>query len=150
MSSTTESHGAAKVISIILMVVGVLMIVTGATTYAMVSSTLAEEQIVVSEDACLGGQSVAGPLAAYCEAQIIATHAREATGGLTYAQLDREDPLREVAMNGSFLRASLFTSVVAFGMSVLIMGLGILFILVGAALMNLAGHRATTSTTVVT
>lgn len=150
MSSTTSSHSAARVISIILMIVGVLMIVTGATTYAMVSSTLSDEQVVVSEDACLGGQSVAGPLTAYCEAQIIATHALEATGGKTYAQLDREDPLRAVAMNGSFLRASLFTSVVAFGISVLIIGLGILFILIGAALMNLSGHRATTTATVVT
>ena len=37
-------------------------------------------------------------------------------------------------MNGSFLRASLFTSVVAFGVSLLVVGLGILFILVGVAL----------------
>jgi hypothetical protein len=146
MSSTTASHTSAKVISIILMVAGAIMIVVGVSTYATVSATLGQEQVVVSEDACLGGQSVAGPLTAYCEAQIIADHALDITGGLTYAQLDREDPLRAVAMNGSFLRASLFTSVVAFGVSILIVGLGILFILVGAALMNLAGHRPRVTT----
>ena len=145
MAVQANSHGAARVISIILMVVGVIMIVAGATTYAMVSSTLAAEKIVVSEDACLGGQTVAGPLPAYCEAQIIADHALEATGGLTYAQLDREDPLRAVAMNGSFLRASLFTSVVAFGVSLLVVGLGILFVLVGVALLSLAGKKQVTA-----
>ena len=37
-------------------------------------------------------------------------------------------------MTASFLRASLFTSVVAFGVSALVAGLGVLFILVGVAL----------------
>jgi len=36
-------------------------------------------------------------------------------------------------MNGSFLRASLFTSVVAFGVAALVMGLGLLFVLLGFA-----------------
>jgi hypothetical protein len=40
-------------------------------------------------------------------------------------------------MTGSFLRASLFTSVVAFGVSALVVGLGALFILVGFALRSL-------------
>ena len=113
--SSNSGSGSAKWISIVVMVIGALMVIAGAVTYAQVSSTLADERITVSEDACLGGQSVSGPFAAYCEAQIIQTHALEATGGKTYAELDREDPLREVAMNGSFLRASLFTSVLAFG-----------------------------------
>ena len=145
MAAQAGSHGAPRVISIILMVAGAIMVVIGATTYGMVSSTLADENIVVSEDGCLGGQSVAGPLPAYCEAMVIADHALEATGGLTYAQLDREDPLRTVAMNGSFLRASLFTSVVAFGVSLLIVGLGILFILVGVALHSLVGRKQVTA-----
>lgn len=145
MAAQAGSQGAPRVISIILMVAGAIMVVIGATTYGMVSSTLADENIVVSEDGCLGGQSVAGPLPAYCEAMVIADHALEATGGLTYAQLDREDPLRTVAMNGSFLRASLFTSVVAFGVSLLIVGLGILFILVGVALHSLVGRKQVTA-----
>ncbi len=116
------------------------MVIAGAVTYGQVSSTLADERITVSEDACLGGQSVSGPFAAYCEAQIIQTHALEATGGKTYAELDREDPLRTVAMNGSFLRASLFTSVLAFGVSAMAIGVGIVFILIGVALLNLSGR----------
>ena len=40
-------------------------------------------------------------------------------------------------MTSSFLRASLFTSVVAFGVAALVVGLGVLFILVGLAIMAL-------------
>lgn len=139
-ASHPTTVGPAKGISIALMVIGAFMMIIGGFTYATVSSTLADERVVTSEDACLPNQAVAGPFTAYCEAMIIADHALEATGGLTYAELDREDPLRQVAMNGSFLRASLFTSVVAFGVSLLVVGLGLLFILVGLAIMNVAGR----------
>ena len=138
--SSNSGSGSAKWISIVVMVIGSLMVIAGAVTYGQVSTTLAEERITVSEDACLGGQSVSGPFAAYCEAQIIQTHALEATGGKTYAELDREDPLRTGAMTGSFLRASLFTSVLAFGVSAMAIGVGIVFILIGVALLNLAGR----------
>ena len=139
--SGNSGSGSAKWISIVVMVIGALMVIAGAVTYGTVSSTLSAENITVAEDAsCLAGQSVASPFAAYCEADIIAHHALEATGGKTYAELDREDPLRAVAMNGSFLRASLFTSVVAFGVSFMAIGIGIVFILIGVALLNLAGR----------
>lgn len=65
---------------------------------------------------------------------MIEKHALAATSGKTYAELDREDPLRAVAMNGSFLRASLFTSVVAFGVSALVIAVGLMFVLLGWAL----------------
>ncbi|HEY0217623.1 MAG TPA: aromatic ring-opening dioxygenase LigA, partial [Cellulomonas sp.] len=55
-----------------------------------------------------------------------------------------DDPLRETAMTASFLRGSLFTSVVAFGVAALVMGLGVLFILVGYAIFALAGRRVAT------
>ena len=140
MSSHTGS-ATAKWISIVVMIVGAVMVIAGAVTYGQVSSTLADERVVVADDAnCLAGQSVTGPFAAYCQADIIAHHALEATGGKTYAELDREDPLRAVAMNGSFLRASLFTSVVAFGVAAMAIGIGIVFILLGVAVLNLSGR----------
>lgn len=138
MSNQTKGASAVRSpmswISIVLMVAGGLLIVAGIASYTMVSQTLAAERITVSEDACLGGSDVAGPFTAYCEAMIIEDHALEATGGKTYAELDREDPLRTVAMNGSFLRASLFTSVVAFGVSAMAAGMGLLFVLIGVAM----------------
>lgn len=113
-------------------IVGVLLIVGGIGTYWLVSDTLADENITVSDDAsCLAGDEVNGPFSAYCEAQIINEHALNATDGLTYAEMDREDERRAVAMNASFLRASLFTSIVAFGVAAMAMLIGVLFILIG-------------------
>ena len=50
--------------------------------------------------------------------------------------------LRAVAMNGSFLRASLFTSVVAFGVAAMAIGIGIVFILIGVLLFLALGSFA--------
>ncbi|MCW2680873.1 MAG: aromatic ring-opening dioxygenase LigA, partial [Frankiales bacterium] len=80
------------------------------------------------------GEPVDGPLTAYYEADIIEHHALASSKGKTYAELDREDPVRATVMNGSFLRASLFTSVVSFGVAAMAMGLGLIFVLIGFAL----------------
>jgi hypothetical protein len=113
------------------LVVGVVFIVSGATTWLVVSGTLADQNITVSDDAdCLAGNDVNGPFSAYCEARVIEKHTLNITGGKTYAELDREDPLRETAMNSAFLQTSLFTSVVAFGVAGMAIVLGILFILI--------------------
>jgi hypothetical protein len=128
-----------KTASVASIVVGVILILGGVATWVVVSNELTNEGITVSDDAtCLAGDEVNGPLSAYCEAQIIEQHALDATEGQTYAQLDREDPLREVAMNASFLRASLFTSVVAFGVAGMAILQGILFILIGLGIRDVA------------
>ena len=142
MSTYEPAHrSAAGPIGIVLAVVGVLLSIAGVITYATVSTTLSEQRITTTEDACLPNRDVVDPFTAYCQAMIIETHAKEATGGKTYAQLDREDPLRDVAMNASFLRASLFTSVVAFGLSALVVLLGVLFVLTGISLRILDRRR---------
>lgn len=121
-----------KVVAILLYIAGAVLLLGGAGTWYTVSNQLAAENITVTDDApCQQGQDVNGPLEAFCMAEIINTHALEATGGKTYAELDREDPLRAVAQNASFLRASLFTSVVAFGVAAFAMGIGVLSILIG-------------------
>ena len=130
----TSTRSAASPIGIVLIVAGLVLAIAGAITYATVAVTLSEQKITTSEDACMPNRGVSDPFTAYCEAMVIETHSKEATGGKTYAELGREDPLRDVAMNASFLRASLFTSVVAFGLSALVIGLGILFLLTGIGL----------------
>lgn len=123
-------------------IVGVLLIAGGATTWAMVSNTLADEKITVADDAsCLAGETVAGPFTAFCQADVIQKHALEATGGKTYAELDRDDPARDTAMRASFLRSSLFTSVVAFGVAGMAVLLGILFVLIGLGMRDV-GEKA--------
>ncbi len=112
-------------------VLGVLLIIGGIGTWTMVSSTLAEQRITTPEDACLPESEVDGPFTAYCQATVIQKHALNATDGKTYAELDREDPLRNTAMNASFLQASLFTSVLAFGVAAMAAGMGVIFVLIG-------------------
>ena len=114
------------------------MIVAGGVTWFVVQDQLAAEKITVSEDAdMLAGDEVNGPFSAYAQAQVINKHALEATGGKTYAELAQDDPVREVAMSASFLRASLFTSVVAFGVAFMAIGLGLTLILIALALLSL-------------
>jgi hypothetical protein len=127
-----------KTASIASIVIGALMIAGGIATWFVVSDTLADQQITTSEDACLPGRSVSGPFTAYCEAKVIERHALEATEGLYYAELDREDPLRETAMNAAFLQSSLFTSVVAFGVAAMAVAVGLLFILIGLGIRDVA------------
>ena len=113
-----ESSGTVSVLAILVIVAGALLLVAGIFTWFNVSNQLADENITVAGDAeRFGGEAVEGPLTAYEQAAVINKHALEATGGLTYAQLDREDPARQTAMTASFLRASLYTSVVAFGIA---------------------------------
>jgi hypothetical protein len=115
--------------------IGGIMVVAGVVTWVIVSSTLSDQRIVVSDDAsCLAGDQVDGPFSAYCQADIIDQHTLAATGGKTYSELDQEDPLRETAMTSAFLQASLFTSVVAFGVALMAIVLGVLQVLIGLAL----------------
>ena len=120
----------------------------------------------------LAGKPVAGPFTAYAQADAINHHALEGANNRTYAQLGDDanalkaklaasglskeevaknpDVLalaatRDSTMNGSFLRASLFTSVVAFGVAVLVMGLGLLFALLGLALTKVSRSVVVTS-----
>jgi hypothetical protein len=118
----------------------------------------------------LAGKDVAGPFTAYAQANAIEQHALEGAQGKTYAQLGADltalkaklkasgasdaeiasntdvvalTATRTTTMNGSFLRASLFTSVVAFGVAALVIGLGVLFILLSYALMKVSNTMVT-------
>jgi len=112
----------------------------------------------------LANKPVAGPFTAYAQADAISHHSLALAKGRTYAQLgDDEKALkaklsaagtsvadiatnkdvialaetRATSMNASFLRVSLLTSVISFGVAALVMGLGLLFALLGFALMKL-------------
>lgn len=136
-----------KIVAIITMVAGAIMVVVGATTYYLVQRELSDEHITVAVDAgSFAGDDVDGPFTAYSQATVIKEHALDAGGGLTYAELDRDDPARDTVMNASFLRASLFTSVVAFGVAALLIGLGLLIILMGVGMYALDRRGAITVT----
>jgi len=146
---------ATKIVGILSIIAGFVLVVAGIGTYVMVSAQLSDENITVPGDAAfLAGDKVDGPFSAFSQADIINKHALAASEGKTYAELGamateaREAGDEELAqqyteqratvMNASFLRASLFTSVVAFGVAALVIGLGVMFALIGWALTNVA------------
>ena len=141
--STGGSIRLLKILSWLVIAAGVILIVAGAVTWFVVRDQLADEKITVSSDADrFAGDDVDGPLTAYAEAETINKHALEASGGKTYAELDQDDPVRETVMTASFLRASLFTSVVSFGVAAFAAGVGVLMMIIGFVLLKLSGLLA--------
>lgn len=136
-----------KSASIAAIVLGALLVIGGVGTWIVVSGTLSDQQITTSEDACLPNRTVAGPFTAYCEAKVIERHTLESTGGLYYAEMDREDPLRQVAATSAFLQSSLFTSVLAFGVAAMAAGMGLLFILIGLGMRDVEQRTTPARTT---
>ena len=121
------------------MIAGVVFAVVGVVAYVAVQQTLSDQKITVSDDADMfAGKAVNGPFTAYSQAMVIGKHAKEIAGGKTYAELPQDDPNRDTVMTASFLQASLFTSVVAFGVSAMAVVLGLLLVLLGWALRRLA------------
>lgn len=116
-------------------VVGIVMAIAGVVAWVVISTTLDDQRITVSDDAsCAAGDRVNGPISAYCQADVIDKHTLAITGGKTYAELEMDDPNRATAMDSAFLQASLFTSVVAFGVAGMAFVLGIVLTLVGLSL----------------
>ena len=131
--------GLVRAIGVLGIIGGIVLIVVGVVVWVMVSNQLRAENITIPDDAmAFQGQTVAGPLTAFVQADIIQHHALAASGGKTYAELDQDDPVRATMMNASFLRASLFTSVVSFGVAAFAIGIGVLSALFGWALHRLA------------
>lgn len=129
-----------KTASVASILLGILLIAGGAATWVLVSSTLSDQQITTSSDACLPDRTVAGPFTAYCQAEVIEKHTLESTDGLYYAELDPEDPRRQTALTSSFLQASLFTSILAFGVAAMAAGMGVLFVLIGLGIRDVEEH----------
>lgn len=162
------SNKPVKFIAIFTVIAGIIMIVAGGLTWALVSSQLKDEAITVAavtpeNPGSYAGKQVTGPITAYAQANAIQHHALEGANNRTYAEIGADltalkDKLkaagasdtdiadnaevkaltatRTSTMNGTFLRTSLFTSVVAFGVAALVIGLGVIFILLGYALMK--------------
>ena len=146
----------------------------GMVTTQLKAENITVAAVTPQDPGRLAGKPVAGPFTAYAQASAINHHALDGANGRTYAQIGADATAlkaklkadgasdadiaanpdvmalaatRTTTMNGSFLRASLFTSVVAFGVAALVIGLGVLFGLLGFALVRLSSLTATTVTT---
>lgn len=138
----TRGGGPQRVVGVILIIAGLVFTVAGVVAYVAVQQTLSDQKITVADDAdAFAGKPVNGPFTAYSQAMVIGKHATEIAGGKTYAELPQDDPNRSTVMTASFLQASLFTSVVAFGVAAMAIVLGILLILLGWVIRRLAPPR---------
>ena len=150
---------SARFAGLLSFVAGVLMLVCGAFAWGATSTQLASENITVANDApAFAGSKVAGPLTAFYQAEAVKQHTRAASNGLTYAELgvkvqeakdagdtDAAEQLqatRTMVETGNFVRTSLLTSVMAFGVSALVMGAGLLFSCLGWGLYRLSAVHA--------
>jgi len=139
IETPAKKLGPVKAVGILGIVLGALFIIVGIIAWIGVTNQLTAENITIPDDAmAFQGQQVTGPLTAFVQADIINHHALDASGGKTYAELDQDDPVRATVMQASFLRASLFTSIVAYGLALFAVGVGVVTILFGWALHRLA------------
>ena len=115
---SNETLKPVRTIRLLTIIAGIVLMLGGATTWFVVTDQLKAANITVAEDADYFADTPAG--------------------GKTYAELDREDPARVTAMNASFLRASLFTSVVSYGVALFAAGMGLLSVLIGWSLRRVA------------
>jgi hypothetical protein len=138
----TGKHGQDDRVSLLARCVtgsGLMGVLSGAVAWIVIRAQIKDEHIVVpGGDRMMAGRSVTGPLTAYAQAEAIKEIALGATGGKTYGELDEGDPLAETALHASLLRASLFTSVLAFGLAAAQVALGAVLVAVGTALSRLA------------
>ncbi|SFJ82875.1 aromatic ring-opening dioxygenase LigA [Cellulomonas sp. KH9] len=124
-----------RLLGTLLTALGVVMALAGAATWGGIAQGLAQEEVVVSDNAAaFAGSPVVSPWTAWAQAEVIRTDLEEMTGGQTYAEMDREDPQRQAVATGTFLRASLITSVIAFGVALALVGIGTGFVLGGLGL----------------
>jgi hypothetical protein len=154
-----------KLFPIALMIFGLVFVVAGVFTTAkgydaktLVQTELLAQNITTTPDASIPNARVQDAATAKSMADIIDHHAREATGGRTYAEMGRflakdgtgdtsdetlalkdangqpvANPLRAVAFQASALRTSLYTSVMAFNVADLVVGLGLMIAVLGIA-----------------
>jgi hypothetical protein len=110
---------------------GPYMVYRGFDGRAQVRSELKAEHIVTPEDASRPNVAVVDGPTAQVQANVIKKHTLEATGGKSYAQLGRTDPARTTAFQGDMLRTALLSSVLAWNVANLVIGLGLLVTVLG-------------------
>jgi hypothetical protein len=144
----------------------------GLVTSQLKAESIVVAAVTPEAPGSLAGKPVAGPFTAYAQANAINHHALAGANNRTYAQLGADSKAlttkltaagatkadvakdtgiialkdaRDNTMTGSFLRASLFTSVISFGVAALVIGLGFLFGLLGFALIKVAAPSVVTT-----
>ncbi|MFP4513686.1 MAG: hypothetical protein ACLFRV_12135 [Acidimicrobiales bacterium] len=124
---------ALIVLGIVFAAAGLYTVYRGVDAKDQVRGELQAQNIVTPGDARIPNTQVKDIETARAMSDIIHAHAMESTGGLTYAEMDRDDPARDTALNAANLRTSLYTSVMAFEVGNLVIGLGLMIVVMGVA-----------------
>lgn len=146
MATHRSTNSITTFLTALVGIIGLVMVVGGGVAWSLASNQLADQNMTVAEyseekSGKYAGEVVDGPVTAGAQADVIGTHALAATGGKTYAEMDREDPVRATAMDGALLRSALFTSVLAFGVSFMAGGVGLALMLLAATLLFVTRHK---------
>ncbi len=123
---------APLVLGVVFVVSGVYMMTEGQNAKNEVRDAIVAENIITAGDSSIPNVQVNSAATAKAQADVIEKHYLGITGGLTYAELDRDDPLRETAFTAANLRTSLNLAVMGFKVSDLVIGMGIFMVAIGA------------------
>ena len=147
------------VLGVVFLGAGSYTVYRGFDAKDQVRDELVAQNITTTPDASIPNERVDSIATARSMAAIIDVHAREAAGGLTYSEMGRfmaangdaagtndeaaaikgndgkpvPNPVRNTAFQASALRTSLYTSVMAFEVSNLVVGLGLMILVLGFA-----------------
>ncbi len=116
-----------------LIAAGLFMVSEGRSAHNDVRDALSAERIVTPEDSAIPNVPVTGAAEAKAQADAIWKHVLTMTDGKTYAELDREDPLRATYLQSVTLRTALMESYLAFKVADLVVGVGLIVALLGAS-----------------
>jgi hypothetical protein len=149
---------ALVIFGLVFLASGAYTMARGYDAKNQVRAELLAQDITTTPDASIPNVKVQDAATAKSMAEIIDHHAREATGGKTYSEMGRylatdgtdtndetlavkddkgnpvANPLRNVAFQASALRTSLYTSVMAFNVADLVIGLGLMIVVLGLAI----------------
>lgn len=127
---------AASVMGLLLVAVGAYSIIQGLDVRNQIRNELRDEQIITSQDASIPGVLVEDAETAKAQADVIKQHTLGTWG--PYSQLPRDDPRRAQFVDGVALRTALNMAVMGFGITDLIIGMGVIVLLAGLATLGLA------------
>jgi hypothetical protein len=112
---------------------GVFMVSEARSAHDEVRDALIDERIITAEDAEIPLAKIDTAAEAKAEAEVIKAHALKTTEGKTYAELDRADPRRATYLQAVTLRTALMESYLAFKVSDLVAGVGVIVALLGSS-----------------
>jgi ABC-type antimicrobial peptide transport system permease subunit len=130
-----------KVSSLLAIGVGIVLVIGGIWAIGFTYRNVARENIVTPADASIPNTPVRGPLTLKAQADTMRKHALERSGGLTYAEMTRDNENRDIWITVTALTTALHLAVLTYLFSGLIVLFGAISIWTGLIFQHLAGKQ---------